>query len=52
VSLGHMLRNPKEELFSKILCIQLIKKLKIKGNTHSINYFYICFINLCLKGTS
>jgi len=37
--LGHMLRNPKEELLSKILNIQLIKKLNIKYNTRiSINY--------------
>ena len=53
MSLGHMLRNLKEEIFSKFFCIQFIKKLKIKYNAHIlIKYFYIWFINLCLKGTS
>jgi len=47
-----MLRNLKEEIFYKVLCIQLIKNLKIKCNAHiPMSYFYICFINLCLKGT-
>jgi len=42
VPLGHMLRDPKEETFFKILCIQLIEKLKIKSNAHIlIRYFYI-----------
>jgi len=45
-----MLRKLKEEMFYKILCIQFIKKLKIKSNAHiPINYFYICIINLCLN---
>jgi len=40
-----MLKNSKEELFPKLLCIQLIKKLQIKDNAHILmNYFYICFI--------
>jgi len=48
-----MLKNLKEEMFSKILCIQFIKKLNIKYNTHiPINYFYLWFINLWLKDTS
>jgi len=49
VPLGHMLRDSKEEISSKILYIQFIKKLKIKCNAHiPINYFYIWII----KGTS
>jgi len=37
-----MLRNLQEEMFSKILCIQFIKRLNIKGNAHiPIKNFYI-----------
>jgi hypothetical protein len=37
-----MLRNPKEEIFSRLLCIQFIEKLKIKYNAHiPKNNFYI-----------
>jgi len=53
VPLGHMLGNLKKEIVSKILCIQFIKKLKIKCDARiPINYFYIWYINLCFKGTS
>jgi len=48
--LGHMLRNLKKEILSKILYIQFIQKLKIKCNTHIlINYPYIWYINFCLR---
>jgi len=48
-----VLRNLKEKRFSKILYIQLIKKLKIQCNAHiSIKYFYIdsltCALNISL----
>jgi len=39
---GSMLKNLKEEILSKILCIQFIKKLNIKSNAQIlINCFYI-----------